>query len=111
MMIDAITSFCDWAQGRVLDASLPNTVRTLSNGDGFGAHCIFDGWCFDVIKISVTVLNSCRFTVGGSGFDDGLCGGVLRKAVDKCDGKSTEFKQGGRVVGNCAEWRIDPNVL
>ncbi|KAH6638815.1 hypothetical protein C7974DRAFT_387368 [Boeremia exigua] len=111
MMIDAITAFCDWAQGRVLDASLPNTVRTLDNGDGFGAHCIADGWCFDVILISVTVLNSCRFTVGSSRFDDGGCGKILRRAVDQCDGKSTEFKQGGRVVGNCAEWRIDPNVL
>lgn len=107
-MIDALNAFCDANEGRVLDASRPGTQRTLNNEPGFGAHCTTLG-CFDLIHISVTVINGCRFTMGGKGANQ-ECGRILRKAIDQCDTSSTEFKQGGTIKSNCAGWRIDPNV-
>ncbi|KAF1997002.1 glycoside hydrolase family 18 protein [Amniculicola lignicola CBS 123094] len=110
MMIDALNAFCDWAEGTVLDASKPNTLRTMNNEPGFGAHCMCcDLGCFDMIHISLTVINGCKFTVGGKG-NNQECGRILRRAIDECDESSTEFKQGGTIESNCAQWRIDPNV-
>jgi hypothetical protein len=40
MMIDAIESFCDYFEGTEVDASRPDTLRTFTNGDGYGAHCM-----------------------------------------------------------------------
>jgi hypothetical protein len=108
MMIDALNDFCGYYEGIVLDASKPDTLRTLTNEPGFGAHCFFLG-CFDIIKISVTVINGCKFSMGGKGANQ-ECGRILRRAIDECDQSSTDFKQGGTIESNCAQWRIDPNV-
>ena len=106
MMIDAIKSFCDYFEGTEVDASRPDTLRTLNNGDGYGAHCMGDvAGCFVHIFISMTAINGCKWTMEGSGANQ-ECGRILRRAVDECDQSSTEHKQGGTVDSNCANWRI-----
>lgn len=109
MMIDAIKSFCDYFEGTVVDASRSDTLRTLTNGDGYGAHCAGALGCFVHIYISMTAINGCKWTMEGSGANQ-ECGRILRRAVDECDQSSTEFKQGGNVESNCAKWHIDPNA-
>ncbi|XPS72969.1 Chitinase [Ascochyta lentis] len=109
MMIDAIEAFCDFHEGTVLDASRPDTQRTLSNGDGYGAHCMGELGCFVHIYISVTAINGCKWKMEGSGANQ-ECGRILRRAVDECDQSSTEHKQGGTVDSNCAQWKIDPDA-
>ncbi|KAI1749014.1 hypothetical protein F4782DRAFT_514853 [Xylaria castorea] len=114
-MINAVDDFCGTYEGTVLDASNKDTVHTLNynyyNSDptgGSGAECFFIGLCDVTIKLSVTVMNGCRFTIdGGSAKDE--CGRIFRRAIDECDKSSTQYKQGGTVTSNCAVWRIDPN--
>jgi hypothetical protein len=111
LAIEALEYFCDDFEGVVLDASMPNTRRTLSN-NGYGVHCIGEhgsiGGCFVEVQISVTVKNGCRFQMEGKGANQ-ECGRILRRIIDQCDTTSTEFKQGGTLESNCASWRFDPN--
>jgi hypothetical protein len=54
------------------------------------------------VRVGVTALNGCCLAIDGP--DAGNeCGRILRFALDECDESSTEFKQGWRVVSNCAE--------
>lgn len=41
--------------------------------------------------------------------DVAVCKGILRKIIDTCDLSDENRKQGGRVVGDCLTWRLDPN--
>ncbi|KAI0865017.1 hypothetical protein F4860DRAFT_527723 [Xylaria cubensis] len=118
-MVDGVTSFCNYFNGRILDATDPNTdhtlTYTLNNIDvtgGTAAACVFSfgiSGCWEYLTIQVTVINGCRFTIDGpSPTDD--CGRIFREAIDKCDTSSTQYKQGGKVTSNCAVWNIDPNV-
>jgi hypothetical protein len=106
--IQAIDNFCNTWDGTVLDASQPNTLRTLTSYSY--EDCIGDlDACFVQTIVSVTVINGCRFTMDGPSPDQD-CGRILREPIDKCNTASTQFKQGGTVTSNCAEWRIDPGV-
>ena len=68
MMIDALNSFCGYFESTVLDASKLGILRTLTTEPDFGAHCVcYDLGCFGMIHISVTVINGCKFTMGGKG--------------------------------------------
>ncbi|KAJ4261803.1 hypothetical protein NW757_000075 [Fusarium falciforme] len=105
--IEALEYFCDRFEGRVLDATRPETERTLMCKHG--VHCIPTGkGCFVDVLMSVTVKNGCRFTVGGKGAKS-ECGRILRRMSDECDTSSTQLKQGGKLSSNCADWRFDPN--
>ncbi|KAI1373409.1 hypothetical protein F4677DRAFT_448485 [Hypoxylon crocopeplum] len=116
-MIDAVDDFCNFWFGTVLDDSQLNAQHTI-NGyyggsdptGGSGAECFFTvGLLCDItITLSVTVMNGCRFTIDGPSPSD-ECGRIFRKAIDKCDTSSTQYKQGGTITSNCAVWRIDPN--
>ncbi|KAF2714297.1 glycoside hydrolase family 18 protein [Pleomassaria siparia CBS 279.74] len=52
--------------------------------------------------------------VTGSGcewkVDANQCKTVFRKIIDECDKNGENRKQGGRVVGDCITWRLDPNA-
>ncbi|KAI6750545.1 hypothetical protein HG530_014826 [Fusarium avenaceum] len=83
LAIEALEYFCDKYEGQVLDATKPETERTLEcqhgvvcTGDGLG--CVVD------VLMSVTVKNGCRFTVGGKG-SKSECGRILRRMIDECD--------------------------
>ncbi|KFA82003.1 hypothetical protein S40288_07998 [Stachybotrys chartarum IBT 40288] len=52
--------------------------------------------------------NGCRFRMGGNGPRE-ECGRILRRIIDECDTSSTQFKQGGTLSSNCADWSFDPN--
>jgi len=39
-----------------------------------------------------------------------VCEGVMRRMIDECDTNRENRKQGGRVVGDCLTWRLDPNA-
>ncbi|KAI1097516.1 glycosyl hydrolases family 18-domain-containing protein [Jackrogersella minutella] len=115
-MINAVNQFCDIYNGNVLDASQLNAIHTLTwpyyhskPTGGSELECLFIGLCQVVITLSVTVTNGCRFTVDGPSPSDD-CGRIFRKAIDKCDTSSTQYKQGGTITSNCAIWRIDPNI-
>ncbi|GIJ86559.1 hypothetical protein Asppvi_005448 [Aspergillus pseudoviridinutans] len=106
--IQAIDNFCNTWDGTVLDASQPNTLRTLTSYSY--DDCIGDlDACLLQTIVSVTVVNGCGFTMDGPSPDQD-CGRILREPIDKCNTASTQFKQGGTVTSNCAEWRIDPGV-
>ncbi|KAM0542646.1 hypothetical protein ACHAPJ_012678 [Fusarium lateritium] len=107
LAIEALEYFCDKYEGQVLDATKPETERTLEcqhgvvcTGDGFG--CAVD------VLMSVTVKNGCRFTVGGKGLKS-ECGRILRRMIDECDTSDVRFKKGGTMSSNCADWKFDPN--
>ncbi|KAF7558106.1 hypothetical protein G7Z17_g84 [Cylindrodendrum hubeiense] len=107
LAIEALEYFCDRFEGQVLDATRPETERTLMCKRG--VHCIPNGnGCFVDVVMSVTVKNGCRFTMGGKGAKS-ECGRILRRMIDECDTSSTQFKQGGKLSSNCADWRFDPN--
>jgi hypothetical protein len=115
-MIDGVNDFCNTYSGVVLDASDANAAHTLTyrlydvdTTGGSGAECAFLG-CAEVLILSVTVTNGCRFTVDGPSPSDD-CGRIFREAIDKCDTSSTQYKQGGTITSNCAVWDIDPNIL
>ncbi|QKD48531.2 uncharacterized protein FOBCDRAFT_236188 [Fusarium oxysporum Fo47] len=98
---------CYGIGGQVLDATKPETERTLEcqhgvvcTGDGFG--CVVD------VLMSVTVKNWCRFTVGGKGLKS-ECGRILRRMIDECDTSDVRYKKGGTMSSNCADWKFDPN--
>lgn len=103
-MIDAVNTFCSDNSIVMLDASDVNSEHTLSYNDYNGGTYFGSLGCTEVIHISVTVTNGCRFTM-----DENDCGRVLRKAIDQCDTSSTKYKQGGTITSNCAVWDIDPN--
>ncbi|PVI00005.1 glycoside hydrolase family 18 protein [Periconia macrospinosa] len=42
--------------------------------------------------------------------DVNQCKTVFRKIIDGCDRNGENRKQGGRVVGDCVTWRLDPNA-
>ncbi|KAI0552393.1 hypothetical protein F4679DRAFT_535452 [Xylaria curta] len=118
-MIDGVNDFCNYFEGAVLDDSDPNSRKTLTytldNIDvtgGTAAACVFTAGisgCWEYLTLQVTVMNGCRFTIDGPSPSDD-CGRIFRKAIDKCDTSSTQYKQGGTITSNCAVWRIDPNV-
>jgi chitinase len=41
--------------------------------------------------------------------DVNQCKAVMRKIIDECDTKGENRKQGGRIEGDCLNWRLDPN--
>lgn len=107
-MIDAVTSFCNTHQGTILDASDENAEHTLTLDDHNAGTCFGALGCTEVLHLSVTVTNGCRFTIDGPSPDQD-CGRIFREAIDKCDTSSTKYKQGGTITSNCAVWDIDPN--
>jgi chitinase len=42
--------------------------------------------------------------------DVNVCKAEMRKIIDKCDTNGENRKQGGRIVGDCLTWRLDPNA-
>jgi hypothetical protein len=84
MIINAIKAFCDYYEGTVIDASRPNMLRTLTNSDGYGAHCLGALGCLVHIYISMTAINGCKWKMEGTGANQ-ECGRILRRAVDECD--------------------------
>jgi hypothetical protein len=42
--------------------------------------------------------------------DAAECKSELRKIIDQCDTNGEDRKQGGRLVGDCLTWRLDPNA-
>ncbi|PSR80523.1 glycosyl hydrolases family 18-domain-containing protein [Coniella lustricola] len=107
-MIDAVTAFCNQYDGTVLDASDTNAQHTLTYSDHNAGVCFGELGCTEVLQLSVTVTNGCRFTVDGPDTDQD-CGRIFREAIDQCDTSSTKYKQGGTITSNCALWVIDPN--
>jgi hypothetical protein len=104
---EALEYFCDKYEGQVLDATKPETDRTLEcqhgvvcTGDGFG--CVVD------VLMSVTVKNGCRFTVSGKG-PKSECGRILKRMIDECGTSDVRYKKGGTMSSNCADWKFDPN--
>lgn len=89
----------------MLDALRPGTQRTLTCQHG--VHCWAAG-CFVNVVMRVTVKHECRFRMGGNGPRE-ECGRILRRIIDECDTSSTQFKQGGTLSSNCADWSFDPN--
>ncbi|KAK7430733.1 hypothetical protein QQZ08_002777 [Neonectria magnoliae] len=85
LAIEALEYFCDRFEGQVLDATRPETERTLMCKHG--AHCIPSSVCIVDVIMSVTVKNGCRFTMGGKGVKS-ECGRVLRRMIDECDTSS-----------------------
>lgn len=57
------------------------------------------------VKYSVEVHDGCEWTV-----DEATCKAEFRKVIDGCDRNTEARKQGGRLVGDCMTWRIDPNA-
>ena len=100
MMRRAIKHFCSAHKDVVLDASVPG-AQDVTNGIGWAVQCTGKLGCFTSIIISATAIHGCRWELGA---DD--CWRILNRAVDECDRSSTEFKQGGTVDSNCADWRI-----
>lgn len=107
LAIEALEYFCDKFEGQVLDATKPETERTLQCNHG--VVCTGDalGCAVDVL-MSVTVKNGCRFTIGNKG-SKSECGRILRRMIDECDKSDVRYKQGGTMSSNCADWRFDPN--
>jgi hypothetical protein len=70
--------------------------------------CLF-GLCTR-LRVSVTALSGCRFELDGGGCAGSECGRILRRAIDECNQSSTQWKQGGCVTSNCAEWVFDPDL-
>ncbi|KAI1168783.1 hypothetical protein F5B18DRAFT_646562 [Nemania serpens] len=93
----------------------PGPASKANNIDVTGgtvAECLFNSGiagCWEYLTLQVTLTNGCRFAVGGPGTTDD-CGRFFHKGIDKCDGSSTQYKQGNTVTSNSAVWRIDPNV-
>jgi chitinase len=56
------------------------------------------------VKWSVEVHDGCEWTVNA-----GECKAEFRKIIDGCDRNTADRKQGGRLVGDCMTWRVDPN--
>lgn len=109
-MIDAVNDFCNTHAGTVLDASDSGAQHSLSLSDHNAGVCLHvaNAGCTEVLELSVTVTNGCRFTIDGPSPDQ-ECGRIFREAIDQCDTSSTKYKQGGTITSNCAVWRIDPN--
>ena len=105
--IKALTSFCNYYQGTVLDATSPHSQHTLAGQ--YNADCAGLLGCFVYIYVSVTVTHGCKLTIDGA-TPDHDCGRIIRETIDKCDTSSTRFKQGGKVTSNCAIWTFDPNI-
>ncbi|OAK98905.1 hypothetical protein IQ06DRAFT_356896 [Phaeosphaeriaceae sp. SRC1lsM3a] len=57
------------------------------------------------VKYSVEVHDGCEWKV-----DENTCKAEFRKVIDGCDRNTEARKQGGRLVGDCMTWRIDPNA-
>jgi hypothetical protein len=57
------------------------------------------------VKYSVELHDGCEWTV-----DEATCKAEFRKVIDGCDRTTEARKQGGRLVGDCVTWRIDPNA-
>lgn len=81
----------------------------LANVGGLRYDGIVEEGFVDVI-VSVQGLNNCAFDIDGPAPDQ-ECGRIIRKIIDKCDQKGTQYKQGGTVTSNCAIWRVDPGFI
>jgi chitinase len=57
------------------------------------------------IIYSVEVHEGCEWKV-----DAATCKDEFRKIIDGCDRNTESRKQGGRLVGDCMTWRVDPNA-
>jgi chitinase len=57
------------------------------------------------VEVSMEMHNGCQWDFS---VDD--CKRAFRKIIDQCDTKGRDDKQGGRLVGNCVTFRVDPNA-
>lgn len=57
------------------------------------------------VEVSLEMKDGCEWD-----FDEGTCRTEMRKVIDQCDKDGENRKQGGRVVGNCVIWRVDPQT-
>ncbi|KAF2024263.1 hypothetical protein EK21DRAFT_104790 [Setomelanomma holmii] len=57
------------------------------------------------VKYSVEMKEGCKWKV-----DEATCKAEWRKVIDGCDRNTADRKQGGRLVGDCVTWRVDPNA-
>ncbi|KAJ7887900.1 hypothetical protein B0H13DRAFT_2342216 [Mycena leptocephala] len=55
--------------------------------------------------LSVEAINGCDLALK---YMEGTCTYHLGRAVDECNSKDENGKQGGYVTTECAVWRIDP---
>lgn len=107
LAIEALEYFCDRYEGQVLDATEPETERTLECQHG--VICTGDGsGCAVDVLMSVTFKIECRFTVSGKG-PKSECGRIVRRMIDECDTSDVRFKKGGTMSSNCADWKFDIN--
>ncbi|KAF1942660.1 hypothetical protein EJ02DRAFT_345196 [Clathrospora elynae] len=98
-MIDAVDGYCeDYMAGHTISQDWnPGTVETT--------YTRVDSEVTGVkILVFVEATKECEWKV-----DVDVCKNIMRKMIDACDTNGENRKQGGRVVGDCLTWRLDPN--
>jgi chitinase len=98
-MIDAADGYCeDYIAGHIIsqdwNPGIVETTYTRVDSEVTGVK----------ILVFVEATKECEWKV-----DVGVCKNVMRKMIDACDTNGENRKQGGRVVGDCLTWRLDPN--
>jgi chitinase len=99
-MISAADNFCNnFLKGKTITEKWnPGTIKQT----------------FDIDSNEVVSVEIIAFVEAKAGcawkVDVDVCKGVFRKIIDNCDTNGENRKQGGRVVGDCLTWRLDPNA-
>jgi hypothetical protein len=104
--ITVIEAFCDKYKGTVMGGSTNFTYVDYEDPEILGEG---NNWPWTVVA-SITVLNGCQFTIdGGSRSDE--CGRIFRRIFDECDTSGVNYKYGGQVTSNCANYVFLPGWL
>ncbi|KAH7306164.1 hypothetical protein BKA65DRAFT_485864 [Rhexocercosporidium sp. MPI-PUGE-AT-0058] len=97
-MESAANSFCDSISKSSLKKKLKKTGKyPFDYNGGFGTV---------TITVSLEILyDICEFI-----YDEALCKKYLSVPIDSCDCSGINDKHGGKVINDCYEWRIDPQL-
>lgn len=97
-MESAANSFCDSISKSSLKKKLKKTGKyPFDYNGGFGTV---------IITVSLEILyDTCEFI-----YDEALCKKYLSVPTDSCDCSGINDKHGGKVINDCYEWRIDPQL-
>lgn len=100
-LIKPVDSWCKSMKGKKLESKYFSSVLSTS----FPCCNTRDEVIPIKIDWSVEVHEGCEWNV-----DVDTCKAEFRKIIDGCDRNTEHRKQGGRLIGNCMTWRVDPNA-
>ncbi|KAH7091907.1 hypothetical protein FB567DRAFT_557562 [Paraphoma chrysanthemicola] len=99
-LINPTDTFCGGYKDQSLSSSWFSGVKTTSFPCCEKNHEIVPL----SVEMSIEVHMGCQWD-----FDVNDCKAAFRKIIDGCDTNGRDDKQGGRLVGNCITFRVDPN--